>query len=119
MGLIIDNIEIRGTNRSLKMNALIDSGAEGNYISEILPNGLRPIQLGFVSYSEIPVSIPGSSSAELHGALTFESLTLNGVVISEPEFIVLDNIDFPAIIGVEILQMLGLSLDFRTDVIRL
>ncbi len=40
-------------------------------------------------------------------------------MISELEFIILDNIDFPAIIGVEILQMLGLSLDFKTDVIRL
>ncbi|MHB8361918.1 MAG: hypothetical protein ACYDDC_08995, partial [Thermoplasmataceae archaeon] len=65
MGLIINNIEIRGTNKALKMNALIDSGAEGNYISKILPNRLEPVQLGFVSYSEIPVSIPGSSSAEL------------------------------------------------------
>ncbi|MHB1709507.1 MAG: pepsin/retropepsin-like aspartic protease family protein [Thermoplasmataceae archaeon] len=102
----------------MKMNALIDSGAEGNYISKILPNGLGPVQLGFVSYSEIPVSIPGSSSAELHGALTFKSLTMNGIVISEPEFIILDNIDLPAIIGVEILQMLGLSLDFKSDVIR-
>ena len=58
MGLIINNIEIRGTNKVLKMNALIDSGAEGNYISKILPNRLEPVQLGFVSYSEITVSIP-------------------------------------------------------------
>lgn len=29
MGLIIDNFEDRGTNKALKMNALMDSGARG------------------------------------------------------------------------------------------
>ena len=54
----------------------------------------------------------------MHGSLTFKNLTLNGVVVSDPEFIILENIDFPAIIGVEILQMIGLKLDFRTDTMR-
>ena len=56
MGLIIEQIEIKGTVKSVKVSALIDSGAEGNYISTELPNGIRPEQLGFISYSEIPVS---------------------------------------------------------------
>ncbi len=115
MGLIINQIEVKGTVKTIKVSALIDSGAEGNYISDVLPNGIRPEQLGFISYSEIPVSMPGSSFRELHGSLTFDKLTLNGFVVSEPEFIILDNMDFPVIIGVEILQMIGLKLDFRTD----
>ena len=115
MGLIIDQIEIKGTIKSIKVPDLIDSGAEGKYICAVLLNGIKPEQLGFISYSEIPVSIPGSSFRDMHGSLTFKNLTLNGVVVSDPEFIILDNIDFPAIIGVEILQMTGLKLDFRTD----
>ena len=118
MGLIIDQIEISGTIKSVKIPALIDSGAEGNYINAVLPNGIRPEQLGIVSYGEIPISIPGSSSRELHDALTFVNLTVNGVMFSEPEFIILENIDFPAIIGVEILQIIGLKLDFRSDTMR-
>ena len=55
----------------------------------------------------------------MHGSLTFKNLTLNGVMISDPEFIIVDNIDFPAIIGVEILQMIWLKLDFRTDTLRI
>ncbi|MGP6238893.1 hypothetical protein ACNF40_00555 [Cuniculiplasma sp. SKW4] len=51
--------------------------------------------------------------------MTFEYLKLNGIIISEPEFIILENIDFPAIIGVEILQMIGLKLDFITDTMRI
>ena len=116
MGLIIDQIEIKGTIKSVKVSALIDSGAEGNYISAVLPNGIRPEQLGFVSYGEIPVSIPGLSIRELHGSLTFENLKLNGVIVSEPEFIILENIDFPAIIGVEILQMIGLKREFHRKI---
>ena len=42
MGLIIDQIEIKGTIKSVKVSALIDSGAEGNYISAVLPNVIRP-----------------------------------------------------------------------------
>ncbi|MHB1439422.1 MAG: hypothetical protein ACYCWK_01645 [Cuniculiplasma sp.] len=56
----------------------------GELYSKMLLDGLGPVHLEFVSYSDIPVSIPGSSPAELHGALTFEGLTLNGVMISEP-----------------------------------
>ncbi|MHB8360234.1 MAG: hypothetical protein ACYDAO_00110 [Thermoplasmataceae archaeon] len=119
MGLILNQIEIRGTIKTVRINALIDSGGEDNYTSEILPDGLRPDQLEFISYNEIPVSIPGSSSSELHQAFTFNSITLHRHVISESEFIVLDNIDFPVIIGVELLQMLGINMDSLTDTIRI
>jgi predicted aspartyl protease len=117
MGLIIDQIEISGRSKSVRISALIDSGAEANYINAVLPNGIRPEQLGIVFYEEIPISISGSSTRELHDALTFPNLTVNGVMFSEPEFIILENIDFPAIIGVEILQIIGLKLDFKTDTI--
>ena len=33
LGLILEWIEIVGTNSSIKLEALIDTGAEGNYIS--------------------------------------------------------------------------------------
>ena len=58
------------------------------------------------------------SIKEMYGSLTFINLKLNGVIVSDPEFIILENIDFPAIIGVKILQMTGLKLDFRTDTMR-
>ena len=58
------------------------------------------------------------SIKEMHGSLTFRNLKLNGVIVSEPEFIILENIDFPAIIGVEILQTIELKLYFKTDTMR-
>ena len=58
------------------------------------------------------------SIKEMHGSLTFRNLKLNGVIVSEPEFIILDNREFRAIIGVEKLQVIGLNLDFRTDTLR-
>ncbi len=58
------------------------------------------------------------SIKEMHGSLTFINLKLNGVIVSEPEFIILENIDFPAIIGVEILQTIELKLYFKTDTMR-
>ena len=37
MGLIIEQVEIKGTVKSIKVSALIDSGAEGNYIGAEVP----------------------------------------------------------------------------------
>ena len=54
----------------------------------------------------------------MHGSLTFRNLKLNGVIVSEPEFIILDNREFRAIIGVEILQTIELKLYFKTDTMR-
>ena len=36
-------------------------------------------------------------------------------MLSEPEFIILDGIDYDAIIGVEVLQIMGSSIDMRGD----
>ncbi len=58
------------------------------------------------------------SIKEMHGSLTFINLKLNGVIVSEPEFIILDNREFRAIIGVEILQTIELKLYFKTDTMR-
>ena len=58
------------------------------------------------------------SIKEMHGSLTFRNLKLNGVIVSEPEFIILDNREFRAIIGVEILQTIELKLYFKTDTMR-
>ncbi|MGC8516123.1 MAG: hypothetical protein ACP5OC_08330 [Thermoplasmata archaeon] len=49
MGLIIEQIEVKGTIRSARFSAFIDYGSEGNYTGAVLPNGIKPEQLGFVS----------------------------------------------------------------------
>ena len=81
----------------------------------------------FISYSltalsSVLVTYIFSSSSDFHAGknLTFVLFHYKmgfpiRVIVSDPEFIILENIDFPAIIGVEILQMIGLKLDFRTD----
>jgi hypothetical protein len=104
MGLIIEKVEIKGTVKSVKDSALIDSGAEGNYISTELLNVNRPEQFGFTYYGEIHVSIPGSSFRDMHGSLTFENSSLKMVIVSEQEFIILENMDFPVIIGVQLFK---------------
>ena len=113
MGIITEIIEIVGTNVSKKVEALIDTGAEGNYISERSSKEFE--RIGISGLRETYVSLAGSREKELKTAFIFKEVKMLNVILSEPEFIILDGIDYDAIIGVEVLQIMGLSIDMRAD----
>ena len=112
-GIITEIIGIVGTNASKKVEALIDTGAEGNYISERSSNQFENI--GMSGLHETYVSIAGSREKELKTVFIFKGIKMLNSMLSEPEFIILDGIDYDAIIGVEVLQIMGLSIDMRAD----
>lgn len=113
MGIITEFIEVTGVWSTIKVEALIDTGAEGNYINEILAEKFE--KLGIVRFYDTEVSIAGSREKELKTSLVFKELQLLGIKFAEPEFIIFDGIDYDAVIGVEILQILGLNIDMRLD----
>ena len=45
----------------------------------------------------------------------FLELRFLGQIITFPDFIVMDDIDYDAIIGVEVMQTLGLNIDMSSD----
>jgi predicted aspartyl protease len=92
---------------------LIDTGAEGNYISERSSKQFESI--GILKFYETLVSIAESREKESKIAFLFKEVKILNAALSGPEFIILDGIDYEAIIGVEVLQMMGFSIDMRAD----
>ncbi|EQB71813.1 MAG: hypothetical protein AMDU4_FER2C00172G0009, partial [Ferroplasma sp. Type II] len=85
----------------------------GNYISERSAKEFERIRIS--CFRETYVSLAGSREKELKTAFIFKEVKMLNVILSEPEFIILDGIDYDAIIGVEVLQIMGLSIDMRAD----
>ena len=78
-GIITEIIGIVGTNASKKVEALIDTGAEGNYISERSSNEFESI--GIYGLHETYVSIAGSREKELKTIFIFKGIKmLNNVI---------------------------------------
>jgi len=113
MSIITEFIEIIGTKGSKKVEALIDTGAEGNYISERRFKEFEKI--GILNFRETYVSLPGSREKQSKPALVFKEVKIRNALLSEPEFIFVDSIDYDAIIGVEVLQTVGFLIDMKTD----
>ena len=115
LGLILEWIEIVGTNSSIKLEALIDTGAEGNYIRGNAGMKEKIESLGFYSFNETDVSMPRIREPKTYIEYKFLELRFLGQIITFPQFIVMDDIDYDAIIGVEVMQTLGLNIDMSSD----
>lgn len=113
MGIITETVEVTGVRGTIKVEALIDTGAEGNYINELLADRFE--RIGIIRFYDTEVSIAGSREKEMKIAFVFKELKLLETRLVEPEFIVFDGIDYDAVIGVEVLQTLGLNIDMRSD----
>jgi len=111
MSIITEFIEIIGTNGSKKVEALIDTGAEGNYIDRRRFNEFEKI--GTLGFHETYVSLPGSRQKQFKPAFIFKEVKIRNAILSEPEFIFVDSLDYDAIIGVEVLQIMGFLVDMR------
>jgi len=113
MSINTEFIEIIGTNGSKKVEALIDTGAEGNYINRRRFNEFEKI--GILNFRETYVSLPGSREKQFKPAFIFKEVKIRNAILSEPEFIFVDSIDYDAVIGVEVLQTVGFLIDMKTD----
>lgn len=82
-------------------------------------NGISADGIGFKVYSQTRVSIPGKRNTVMADTYIFIELKILTSCLSISEFIFLKDIDYDIIIGVEVMQILGLKLDMSTDKILL
>lgn len=115
MGLFLELIQIIGTSGdNITVEALIDTGAEGNYIRGNLKTKGKLEKIGYHSFAETDVSMPRRRKPELHVQYTFSELRFLGKTLLYPEFILMNDIDYGAIIGVEVMQIMGLDINMWT-----
>ncbi|MHB1709679.1 MAG: hypothetical protein ACYCT2_09430 [Thermoplasmataceae archaeon] len=58
MGIITEIVEVTGVRGTIKVEAIIDIGAEGNYINELLADRFE--RIGIIRFYDTEVSIAGS-----------------------------------------------------------
>ena len=62
----------------------------------------------------VPIFLFVHRSIVLH-LLIFKEVKIRNAILSEPEFIFVDSMDYDAVIGVEVLQTVGFLIDMRED----
>ena len=115
MRLIIETIEVIGSKKSQKFEALFDTGADTNFISD----RISADELGFKKYHQTYISVPTKCNSELGNTYIFNQLKILTAYVSDSEFISLKNIEYDVIIGVDVMQLLWLKLDMSADKILL
>ncbi len=113
MSIITIVVNIKGKVASKSVEALIDTGAEGNYINKRVYKDF--IKLGVSNFFEEYVAIPNSKKKVLCPAFTFREMRFSGKVFRLPEFIVVKDIDYEVVIGVEVLQSWKVKIDMALD----
>lgn len=115
MGLIREEIEIVGTRKTKRILALFDSGAFRNYIREILDDGETPDDIGFHIYEGRHDAILATGDIAPGERIRFKQINIGGLILNNPSFVIMENLSEHAIIGAEVMQDLGISLDLPEE----
>jgi len=116
MGSIWRDIKITGTGKSKVIQALFDSGAYSNFIrGRSIYDGETPDDIGFHVFEGTKESILADGRTVPADMVRFKELSIEGRTLIEPKFLIWENLTWDAIIGVEVMQKLGIVLDMSSD----
>ena len=111
MGAINEVIEIIGTRKSKKISALFDSGAYRNYIKRELGDGDRAEDIGFHIFEGTHRAILANGNIAVGERVRFKEIHVKECSVKEPRFVIMENLIEDIIIGVKLMQKLGITLD--------
>lgn len=111
MGFVQRDIQIIGSRKLKTVRALFDSGAYRNYIRTTMYDGDTADDIGFHIFEGTRESILANGSLSTGDWVRFKEIRIEEVSLQEPLFVVMDNLTWDVIIGVELMQTLGLILD--------
>ena len=111
MGFIKHDIEIVGSRKSKKLVALFDSGAYRNYMRKVLIDGEAADDIGFHIFEGTRYSILANGESAAGDWVRFKELRVGQHRLKEPRFVLMESLIWDAIIGVEVMQELRITLD--------
>ena len=111
MGLIKDDVKITGIRKSKKILALFDSGANKNYIKKSLRDGDSPDNIGFHIFEGTHRAILANGDIAIGERVRFKEIRIKKRSVKEPSFVIMESLIEDIIIGVELMQKLGITLD--------
>ncbi len=94
---------------------MIDTGASHNYLPKVFSDGQTPDGLGFDQFLGRHDFFLADQRTTRGDVVVFESLLIENIVIKNPVFIILDNLVDDAIIGTQLMQNLGATINMRKD----
>lgn len=112
MGTIKKEIEVIGDKKSKKVIALFDSGAYRNYVKKEFIDGERAEDLGFHIFEGRCRVILANGEMGEGIKVRFRGIRFENFYVEEPEIVIMDNLIEDAIIGVHLMQKLGMTLNF-------
>lgn len=116
MGTIWQDIEVTGIHKTKSIQALFDSGAYYNFIrNKSIYDEETPDDIGFHVFEGKKVCILADGRTIPTDIVRFKELDINGSKIKEPRFLIMENLTWDAIIGVELMQKMGIILDMSSD----
>jgi hypothetical protein len=104
MGFTREKITIVGPLKSRELTALFDSGAYRSYVRTDIGD-----DIGYNTYEGERNVILANSTITRGSKVRFESLSVRGLQVHDPEAILLDELTDEAIVGVKVMQELGIS----------
>lgn len=119
MGIIREHIELVGLSGAKTIRALFDSGADRNYVKRRLADGEDAADIGFHVYEGIHRAILANGSVAVGERVRFRELRIRGRRAYDPVFVIMDDLIEDAIIGVRLMQELGIALDVPNETITL
>lgn len=119
MGSVREEIEIVGTFKEKRVMALFDSGAQLNYIRKKLTDGDNIIEdIGLCVYEGKHIAIMADESRIAAERIRFKEIRIRSHKEQKPIFVIMDKLAEDAIIGVYLMQKLGISLDIPNESIK-
>lgn len=115
MGTIREEIEITGTRKSKRISALFDSGAYRNYIKKELEDGDRAENIGFHIFEGTHRAILANGEIAVGERVRFKEIRIKEHGVNEPRFVIMENLIEDMIIGVALMQKLGITLDLPNE----
>ncbi|HEQ78077.1 MAG TPA: hypothetical protein ENI78_00425 [Euryarchaeota archaeon] len=115
MGIIKEKIEIIGMRKSKRISALFDSGAYRNYIRKKFEDGDRTEDIGFHVFEGTHRAILANGDIAMGERVRFKEVRIKERCVNEPSFVIMENLIEDVIIGVELMQKLGVTLDIPNE----
>ncbi len=115
MGTIRIPIEIISTRSHKRVNALVDTGARRNYLPKTFRDGEDVDSIGFREFLGHHTAILANQKLAQGYRVMFDDLVLADVHLSNPAFVVLDQLVDDAIIGTGLMQQLRMIINLGND----
>ena len=115
MGYIKKEIEVTGTKRCKKIQALFDSGAGPNFISSIFIDGETAEDLGILTFFEEKEVILGDNSKKSGRRVRFPNIKINNTSYENVDMILMERLSSDIIIGSFFMQKNDIILDLKNE----